>query len=200
MTFADIRKYMSKESPIPNILIAEFKNTYNAAEKDRQWEALSIRFRNFWTSRVMGGDASVISDSECDPIIQILDRNGKGNAKNSEAVAKAMIPQGAWRRMFNEFHSNRDLASRLAAVLEERDLAKKAANIDELYRLNEGQKNNLTGPSGNAVGAFLAAYDPINNLSVISLKDRRLLIEFLGANVSFNWNEASIGMRLALSN
>jgi hypothetical protein len=31
---------------------------------------------------------------------------------------------------------------------------KKAANIDELYRLNEGQ--NLTGPSGNAVGAFLA--------------------------------------------
>ena len=33
---------------------------------------------------------------------------------------------------------------------------KKAANTDELYRLNEGQNNNLTGPSGNAVGAFLA--------------------------------------------
>ena len=47
------------------------------------------------------------------PIIRILDRNGKGNTKNSEAVAKAMIPQGAWRRMFNEFHSNRELASRL---------------------------------------------------------------------------------------
>jgi hypothetical protein len=26
------------------------------------------------------------------PIIRILDRNGKGNTKNSEAVAKAMIP------------------------------------------------------------------------------------------------------------
>ena len=28
------------------------------------------------------------------PIIRILDRNGKGNTKNIEAVAKAMIPQG----------------------------------------------------------------------------------------------------------
>jgi len=49
------------------------------------------------------------------PIIRILDRNGKGNTKNSEAVAKAMIPQGAWRRMFNEFHSNREQAVTQAA-------------------------------------------------------------------------------------
>jgi hypothetical protein len=47
------------------------------------------------------------------PIIRILDRNGKGNTKDSEVVAMAMIPQDAWRRMFKEFHSNRELASRL---------------------------------------------------------------------------------------
>jgi hypothetical protein len=191
---------MNNDSPVPYTLIAEFQRTYDAAEKDRQWEALSGQFRAFWTKRVRGGDSAEIADSECDPIVRILDRNGKGNTRNSESVAKAMIPQGAWRRMFNEFHSNRELASRLTAVMEERDLARKAANIDGLYSLNEGQKNNLTGPSGNAVGAFLAAYDPINNLSIISLKDRRLLIDFFGVTVPFEWNEASIGTRLALTN
>jgi hypothetical protein len=39
---------------------------------------------------------------DCDRVIRILDRNGKGNTKDSHAVAKVMIPQGAWRRMLNQ--------------------------------------------------------------------------------------------------
>ncbi len=167
---------------------------------DHAWQEISQRFRTFWKERVLSPDPSPISDSDCDEIIRILDRNGKGNTKNSEAVAKAMVPQGAWRRMLNEFHANRELGALVNLVLAESQPASKAALIDDLYKKNTGQRNNLTGPSGNTVGAFLAAYDPISNLSMISLNDRRAVIEFLGLSVGFDWDTASIGTRITETN
>jgi len=187
---------------IPDIsaLVNEFQNSYDAVTQDLVWAEQSQRFRKFWYERVMGNDPNVISDSECDEIIKILDRNGKGNTRDSQAVARAMIPQGAWRRMFNEFHTNKRLGTLVTQIMEEVDPTHKADLIDQLYRENEGQKNNLTGPSGNAIGAFLAAYDPFNNLSIISLNDRRAVIEFLGFSLPFDWDTASIGIRIVTTN
>jgi hypothetical protein len=178
----------------------QFLQSYDAAEKDKAWRELSQAFRRFWTSRVLGPDSDPISDADCDEVIRILDRNAKGNTKNSEAVAKAMVPQGAWRRMLNEFHANRPLAQLMDRILASSDVTTKAASIDELYKINAGQGNNLTGPSGNAIGAYLAAYDPENNVSIISLKDRRAIIEYFGFPVSFDWETASIGMRMVQTN
>lgn len=53
--------------------------------------------REFWSSRVMGADVNPISDEDCEKVIKILDRNGKGNNKDTEAVARAIMSQGAWR-------------------------------------------------------------------------------------------------------
>lgn len=181
-------------------LIPQFLSTYDAHAMDQRWQELRQRFRTFWSDRVMAGDTSPIPDADCDEVIKILDRNGKGNTKDSEAVAKAMVPQGAWRRMFNEFHTKKKLAEALDRVLVEPDPHHKAALIDELYRMNAGQKNNLTGPSGNTVSAFLAAYDPVNNLSIISLKDRRAVIEFLELSTPFDWDAASVGTQIAETN
>ncbi len=44
------------------------------------------------------------------------------------------------------------------------------------------------------------AYDPFNNVAIISLKDRRAVIEFLGFAVSFDRNTASIGTRIVATN
>lgn len=181
-------------------LFEKFWATYDAEAKDQTWQELSRRFRNFWNERVLSSGPDLISDEEADEIIKILDRNGKGNTKESEAVARAMVPQGAWRRMFNEFHTNRKLGELVTKVLAEDDSVRKAGLIDDLYRANAGQKNNLTGPSGNTVGAFLAAYDPLNNLSIISLNDRRAVIEFLGVGAPFDWESASIGTRITQTN
>lgn len=181
-------------------LIGPFLSTYDADAMDQVWKELSQRFHTFWNDRVLSDDTETIPDSECDEIIRILDRNGKGNTKDSESVARAMVPQGAWRRMLNEFHDNKALGALVTKVLSESDPDRKAALIDELYKKNAGQKNNLTGPSGNTVGAFLAAYDPINNLSIISLNDRRAVIEFLGLSVPFDWDVASVGTRIAVTN
>ena len=42
-------------------------------------------------------------------IIKIIDSNGKGNNKDTESIARAMVSQGSWRRLFNELHKNRKL-------------------------------------------------------------------------------------------
>ncbi len=177
-----------------------FLSDYDSLAMDNSWLALSQQFKQFWDKRILTADQTPISDSDCDDIIRILDRNGKDNTKNSEAVARAMVPQGAWRRMFNEFHANQKLGSLVYQILTEELPDRKAVLIDELYTMNASQRNNLTGPSGNTVGAFLAAYDPINNLSMISLNDRRAIIEFLGLPVPFDWDTASIGTRITATN
>ena len=181
-------------------LFRRFMLDYDAAGKDHLWSEISRRFRTFWTQRVLANDGGPLSDAECDEIIRVLDRNGKGNTKDCEAVARAMVPQGAWRRMFNEFRANRTLGGLVDRALSESEPSAKAAVIDELYEFNAGQRNNLTGPSGNTVGAFLAAYDPANNLSMISLKDRRAVIEHLGLDVPFDWDHASVGTRIVSTN
>ncbi len=181
-------------------LYQDFLAAYDSQSMDNTWLALSQQFKQFWNERILSADPAHIPDSDCDKFIRILDRNGKGNTKNSEAVAKAMVPQGAWRRMFNEFHTNQKLGSLVYQILTEAERDRKAQLIDELYKMNAGQRNNLTGPSGNTVGAFLAAYDPINNLSMISLNDRRAIIEFLDLPVPFDWDTASIGTRITATN
>lgn len=188
------------ESQDISTLIRQFIAEYDAKASDQIWQGLSQRFHRFWNERVLSNDPNPISDADCDEIIRILDRNGKGNTKDSEAVAKAMVPQGAWRRMMNEFHSNRKLGALVNEVLAEGNPARKTALIDELYEKNAGQRNNLTGPSGNTVGALLAAYDPENNLSIISLNDRRAVIAFFGLPVTFDWDSASIGTRIVVTN
>lgn len=181
-------------------LVAGFLQQYDAALKDAVWKQQSNTFRVFWTQRVMGPGSERLSDEECDAIIRILDRNGKGNSKDTEAVARAMVAQGAWRRMFNDFRANKELAELLNRILVEPLPDRKAELIDQLYENNKDRKNNLTGPSGNTISAFLAAYDPLNNLSIISLNDRKLLLDFLGIAVSFDWNNTSTGRLIVQSN
>jgi hypothetical protein len=181
-------------------LVGVFLAGYSAEEKDEIWRSLSERFRSFWVERVMSPDDNPISEADCDEVIRILDRNGKGNTKDSEAVARAMIPQGAWRRMLNTLHTNKALGRLLDRALSDPQAGAKARSIDELYSSNAGQRNHLTGPSGHAVSAFLAAYDPVNNISVISVNDRRAIIEYLELPVPFDWDTASIGTRIATTN
>lgn len=182
------------------VLITEFEQVYDSTAKDQVWERQSRQFRDFWQNRVLSADPGAISDGDCDEIIRVLDRNGKGNTKDSEAVAKAMVAQGAWRRMLNEFHSNKELGALVTEILRETESEKRAGFIDKLYKFNENHRNHLTGPSGNTINAFLAAYDPTKNISVISLKHRQALIEFLQLPVSFDWKKSSIGQIIVATN
>ena len=180
--------------------LPEFNEIYDSDKKEKAWTELSAQFREFWANRVMGSDADPISDEDCDKVIKILDRNGKGNNKETEAIARAMVSQGAWRRLFNELHKNRKLGGAVNKILIEQDPKLKAQYIDELYGMEEAQKIYLTGKSGNTISVFLAGFDPFNNLSVISLKDRKILLECLNSPYVTEFDGQSIGAKIIQSN
>lgn len=182
-------------------LFNQFSAQYDAKSKDLIWQDQSRKFRSFWKGLVLTSAIEIIEEATIDEIVRILDRNAKGNKKDSEAVAKAMVAQGAWRRMFAKLHGNQEMAKLVWSILEEEDVQKKISGINKLYDLNEeGAINNLTGPSGNTINAMLCAYDPFQNASMISLNDRRTLIEHFGFSTDFDFDKSSIGEKIVKSN
>ena len=180
--------------------LPEFDGFYDSEKKQKIWAEMSAQFREFWATRVMSEDLNPISDDDCDVAIKILDRNGKGNNKNTEAIARAMVPQGAWRILFNELHKNKHLGNAVNRILVEQDPKLKAKYIDELYAMERAKKIYLTGQSGNTISVFLAGFDPSNNLSVISLKDRKSLLEALDCDYAKRLEKESIGEKIINSN
>lgn len=177
----------------------DFLVNYDAETKDLLWEKQSNIFRDFWSNRVMSGPKEDLSDSEIDEVVKILDRNGKGNTFGCEAVAKAMVAQGAWRRMFNELKDKKHLGQCLDKVF--KSLGEDRINaINQLYKENEGNKNGLTGPSGNAVNAMIFAWNPSNTLSIISLKDRKKVIEYFKLENRTDFENDLIGEKIVKSN
>ena len=128
-------------------LFATFFSRYDEEEKNAIWKSQSQRFRDFWNDRIMTDRPGELDDIEIDEIVRILDRMGKGNTAASEAIARAMIPQGAWRRMFNEIKAKKPLRDSLNKVFQESDNNKRAAAINHLYAINKDRRNNLTGQS-----------------------------------------------------
>ncbi|KKS81877.1 MAG: hypothetical protein UV58_C0015G0011 [Candidatus Wolfebacteria bacterium GW2011_GWC1_43_10] len=174
---------------------------YDIEIKDGIWAKQSQQFRDFWNNKILSGEKGELNDAEIDQVIRILDKNGRGNTRESEAVARAMIAQGAWRRMFNGIKARREFSSLLNEIFLENEEDKKADLINKLYKLNETRHiNNLTGPSGNAVCAMLAAFDPTRNLSVISLNDRERLCAFLGIDKELDFSSNNVGKKIASSN
>lgn len=180
-------------------LFNEFLKNYDVETKDSLWLEQSLKFREFWNNKIISDSKEDISDTESDEIIKILDRNGRGNTSGSEAVARAMIAQGAWRRMFNEL-KNKQLIHRCLDKIFKSSGDEREKLIDDLYKLNEGNKNNLTGPSGNAVNAMIFAWDPSSNLSIISLKDRKKVLEYFGFENRTDFEKDLIGEKIVKSN
>jgi hypothetical protein len=174
-----------------------FKDQYQVEKKDEIWMGHRKVFQIFWKNRMMNKSIKDLYDQEIDEIIRILDRHGKGNVKDSEAVAKAMIPQGAWRRMFNDIHSDNKLQSLLNDLFVVSD-SDKSNKINEIYKTNLGHKNNLTGQSGTAISAFLAANNPFEYLSIVSLNDRIQLMNYF--KIPWDPETLTIGERIIKSN
>lgn len=176
----------------------EFLKEYDTDAIAAVWRDQSNTFRRFWRSRVCAGGPD-LSDQEIDDIVKILDSKAKGNTKENEAVAKVMIPQGVWRRMFNEIHKDPALHEGLTAIFEA-EPERRADLIDRIYDINADRKNSLTGKSANALNAFLAAWDPEANLSIVSLNDRSRLLQFLAPAKLAELESASQGEKVVKSN
>ena len=186
-----------EKSKIQELFIEYCKNNNSEANK-KLWDGKSNQFHTFWNEKILNDDSHDLNEAEIDQIVRILDRNGKGNTGDVEAVAKAMIPQGAWRRLFNEIKRDKDLRKVINDIFNSTN--DQAELIDRLYQLNEGRKNNLTGKSGNAINAMLVAFNPRKYTSVISLKARKKIIDYFQLEGSPDFENDSPGEKIVLSN
>jgi hypothetical protein len=158
-------------------LYQDFLKDYDIPSHIEIWTTQSKKFRAFWNDKILYGKDPELNDQEIDEIVRILDSHGKGNTKKSFSLANVLIPQGVWRRMFNELKSDKPLSKLITEIFT--TPKDRISLINNLYKLNKDRKNSLTGQSGNAINTFLAAYDPFENLSIVSLNDRDKLIRKL---------------------
>ncbi len=189
---------MQKEEIIK--IFNDFLNNYDEEVKTQTWKKHSQTFCDFWNNKILNDKVKEVSEAEVDQIVKILDRHGKGNTKFDEAVARAMVAQGAWRRMFKEIKEHAKLHELLNKIFIEEDNDKKSSLIDELYKMNQEKKNNLTGASGNAINAMLFAFNPDRHLSVISLNDRKTIIDYFSFTGGPDFENDSPGKKIVLTN
>jgi hypothetical protein len=164
------------------------------------WEQQSEFFKNFWNNKILHSDYPPLTDTEIDEVVLILDKNAKGSTKSTIAVARVMIPQGVWRRLFKEIQKNQTLKNLLNQLFIETDEKKKIEIIDELYKINKGKKNSLTGKSGNAINTMLFAFHPKNYLAIISLNDRKKVIDYYGFAHDVDFERDNPGKQIIVSN
>jgi len=192
MTFLDWTHYMENEK-IKEIFDT-FLKSYPEEQKSSLWTIQSTNFRKFWNERIIIPDSQELTEQEIDEIVRILDSHGKGNTKDSEAIAGVMIPQGAWREMFRKLQIENTLTGCINLILKTSSSEERIRQIDKLYGLNNNRIKYLTGKSGNAICCLLAAFDPFNNLSIVSLNDRIKLLKSLG--IEYDPISKSIGLQI----
>lgn len=177
---------------------SEFLSRYDEENKNNIWRQQSQKFKTFWETRILLGAA--LEDYEVDEIVRILDRHGRGCTKNNETVANVMISQGMFQRMFRDIKKSEHLKKHLDTIFKTTSDEERIKAIDGLYKANVGGKNCLTGQSGTAVSAFLAAYDPFVYTGVVSLKHRQKLIQYFGISAGPDFQTDSQGKKIIASN
>lgn len=107
-----------------------FLKSYQEEAMNKIWTNQSSVFKKFWDERIMIPTGQELNDQEIDIIIRILDRNGKGNTKESEAVAKIMIPQDVLRKLFKQVKEDKLLAESINSILSSISSEERIKQID----------------------------------------------------------------------
>ena len=178
----------------------DFLKGYNPAERDEIWSQHTHTFKTFWNTKILNDGVKELGDFEVDNIIRLIDRHARGNTVRDEAIAKIMIPQGVWRRMFNQIKADKKLAQPLDQIMGTFDTEKRIKLINELYEYNAPHRNSLTGQSGNAINAFMFLWAPSKHVSIVSLRDRQRLIKFLELKGGPDFDKDSAGEKIVKSN
>jgi len=181
-------------------LYDDFSSEFDIDGEDKIWEDKSKKFRDFWKDKILNNNVKELNPSEVDEIIRILDKNGKGNKPGDHAVAKCMIRQDIWRKMFNDIKKDpkiKDLLNKIFNTIDDEALVKW---LNDLNNANGGKRNGLTGNKGNAINAMLFAYTPTEYISAISLDDRESIIKAFNFENGPDFSNDSWGRKIVASN
>jgi len=156
-----------------NEFLGKFKN------QDEIFKDYSAKFRNFWNNLILNDKITSLDDSELDPIIRMIDLNGKGNTKDSIVVARALIRQGQWYRAFRSLKENKNIRNIMCELFELKDEKSQIKKINELEEKNKELKNGITGKNAIILNAFLCLNNPDKFISALSLDHRNKILKNL---------------------
>lgn len=176
-------------------LFNEFMLAYEENKKKSLWEKQRDDFKSLWDKSL----SEKLQKSEIDKIVKILDKHGKGSTSEDEAVAHVMVPQGAWYRIFSDFHEQSELKNKVNLILSLQEDNEIAKLIDEIFIINNSNKNHFTGSTGSAINSLLSVKNPFRNLSIVSLNHRYRILKFLNI-YSEDLNKKSIGTQIIETN
>lgn len=161
------------------------------------WPEYQEIFHLFWQNKIMTNNSTILDDADIDPIIRMLDQNGKGNTKGSIVVAKAFIRMGMWYRAFRSLKENSQIREKLNQIFLSTNDNELIALLNEFELLNKENSNGLTGKNAVIINALLCLNNPRFYISAVSLEHRKRIQEFLyGHQTDFS----SYGESIILSN
>ncbi len=188
---------MSKKDEILKFFNAFLQN-YDAGSTNDVWRRQSEEFRAFWRNKIMKSNSGY-SNSELSRIIQILDIKGRRDPNDDvQGAAYVQIYQDDWKNIFKGIKENPQLKEVLDKILTSSDDSTLINSINELKRINSIDK--LTGTNSVVINDFLFAYSPDRYISVMSLQDRYLIIDYFGLGNSSELIEKSYGETIVESN
>lgn len=150
----------------------------NYSEKN-VWPEYKSIFHDFWNNKIMNCNSSTLDDADIDPIIRMLDQNGKGNTKGSIVVAKAFIRMGMWYRAFRSLKENENLRNKFDQILSSTNDNELITLLNEFESINKENNNGLTGKNAVIINAILCLNNPEFYISAVSLEHRKKIIKYL---------------------
>lgn len=174
-----------------------YKNNSETFSEENVWFKYQKIFHDFWINKIMNGNVLFLEDADIDPIIRMLDQNGRGNTKGSIVVAKTFIRMGMWYRAFRSLKENASLKNKFNEILNSTNDTELITLLNEFEDINKGNKNGLTGKNAVIINAILFLNNPSFYISAVSLEHRKKIINFLYKD---SIEISSFGEKLILTN
>lgn len=159
------------------------------------WFEYQTVFHDFWNNIIMN-ESVELHDEDINPIIRMLDQNGKGKIKGSIVVAKASIRMGMWYKAFHALKDNSKLRFLFNEILQSTNDYQLIQLLNSFQMINV-KRNGLTGESAVIINAILCLNNPMYYISAVSLNHRKQIFEFL-YHLPFSFN--TFGEKIILSN
>lgn len=190
---------MTDKTDLKNLgkIHAQFITENDEQVAGETWENQGEEFRAFWDDTLPSGDK--LDTEEVDYVIRFLDTHAKGIADSDiEPVGRSLIPQGSWRRIFEEFKSNKKLYKLVTFILLCKTDDEQIELLNKLYSINT-EKNRLTGVNANMISDLMFVYNPSDNISILSLSHRYKIIEVFGLGNVSSIKQKSWGEQIVLT-
>jgi hypothetical protein len=185
-------------------LFGEFLVKYDVGKHEAVWKRQSEIFRQFWSDKILNTKSSIVTKAQLDSIICILDAKARGHREFKEAggedVARTMITQIGWYGIFESLKNKSNIQEIMDALFNAEDDEQCINLINQLEKVNEINRNRLTGRRACALNTLLFAYHPERYLSMVSLKHRLQVIKYLELGDSDSYENLSYGERIIRTN